>query len=198
MEPLSRTTDYFDLVKSRRIALAEWFSKELTGVREVVWEVGCGHGHFLNAYAAAHPNTLCIGIDIEKDRITRADKKKKRAKLANLHFLRADASDFLDTLPEKVIFSAVYVLFPDPWPKRRHHKNRIMQPDFIEIVSRRIKPEGRLFFRTDHKPYYECTRKYMSSEKQLILTEDNWPFDKETVFQIRSKEYNSLNAKKIL
>jgi tRNA (guanine-N7-)-methyltransferase len=198
MEPLSRTTDYFDLVKSRRIALAEWFSKELTGVSEVVWEVGCGHGHFLNAYAAAHPNTLCIGIDIEKDRITRADKKKKRAKLANLHFLRADASDFLDTLPEKVIFSAVYVLFPDPWPKRRHHKNRIMQPDFIEIVSRRIKPEGRLFFRTDHKPYYECTRKYMSSEKQLILTEDNWPFDKETVFQIRSKEYNSLNAKKIL
>jgi tRNA (guanine-N7-)-methyltransferase len=198
MEPLSRTTDYFDLVKSRRIALAAWFSKELTGVSEVVWEVGCGHGHFLNAYAAAHPNTLCIGIDIEKDRITRADKKKKRAKLANLHFLRADASDFLDTLPEKVIFSAVYVLFPDPWPKRRHHKNRIMQPDFIEIVSRRIKPEGRLFFRTDHKPYYECTRKYMSSEKQLILTEDNWPFDKETVFQIRSKEYNSLNAKKIL
>ena len=198
MEPLSRTTDYFDLVKSRRIALAEWFSRELTGVSEVVWEVGCGHGHFLNAYAAAHPNTLCIGIDIEKDRITRADKKKKRAKLANLHFLRADASDFLDTLPEKVIFSAVYVLFPDPWPKRRHHKNRIMQPDFIEIVSRRIKPEGRLFFRTDHKPYYECTRKYMSSEKQLILTEDNWPFDKETVFQIRSKEYNSLNAKKIL
>jgi len=198
MEPLSRTTDYFDLVKSRRIALAEWFSRELTGVSEVVWEVGCGHGHFLNAYAAAHPNALCIGIDIEKDRITRADKKKKRAKLANLHFLRADASDFLDTLPEKVIFSAVYVLFPDPWPKRRHHKNRIMQPDFIEIVSRRIKPEGRLFFRTDHKPYYECTRKYMSSEKQLILTEDNWPFDKETVFQIRSKEYNSLNAKKIL
>jgi tRNA (guanine-N7-)-methyltransferase len=198
MEPQSRTTDYFDLVKSRRIALAAWFSKELTGVSEVVWEVGCGHGHFLNAYAAAHPNTLCIGIDIEKDRITRADKKKKRAKLANLHFLRADASDFLDTLPEKVIFSAVYVLFPDPWPKRRHHKNRIMQPDFIEIVSRRIKPEGRLFFRTDHKPFYECTRKYMSSEKQLILTEDNWPFDKETVFQIRSKEYNSLNAKKIL
>lgn len=198
MEPLSRTTDYFDLVKSRRIALAEWFSKELTGVSEVVWEVGCGHGHFLNAYAAAHPNTLCIGIDIEKDRITRADKKKKRAKLANLHFLRADASDFLDTLPDKVIFSAVYVLFPDPWPKRRHHKNRIMQPDFIEIVSRRIKPEGRLFFRTDHKPYYECTRKYISSEKQLIVTEDNWPFDKETVFQIRSKEYNSLNAKKIL
>jgi tRNA G46 methylase TrmB len=73
-----------------------------------------------------------------------------------------------------------------------------MQPDFIEIVSRRIKPEGRLFFRTDHKPYYECTRKYISSEKQLIVTEDNWPFDKETVFQIRSKEYNSLNAKKIL
>ena len=197
METLSRTTDYFDLVKSRRLALAEWISKELIDTKEIVWEVGCGHGHFLTAYAAAHPNALCIGLDIEKDRITRADKKKNRAKLTNLHFLRADALDFIAALPEQIKFSSVYVLFPDPWPKRRHHKNRIMQPEFIEVVSKKVMLSGRMYFRTDHNPYFDSVYKNVTMEKQLNITNDPWPFDKETVFQARSKGHNSLNAIKV-
>ena len=188
------TPEYLEIVNARRVGLTNWIEDSLKGVKNIVWEVGCGHGHFLTAYAEENPDVVCVGLDIEKDRIKRANKKKSRAKLTNLHFLHADAFDFMATLPDKITFSAVYVLFPDPWPKRRHHKNRIMQPEFIEAVSKKIMPKGRLYFRTDYKPYYDAAYNFVLLEKQLKVTEDPWPFDKETVFQLRSKGYNSINA----
>ena len=80
-------------------------------------EIGAGHGHFLTAYAAAHPERTCVGLDIIAERVERANRKKNRARLDNLHFLHASAEDFLASLPENVRFADVFVLFPDPWPK---------------------------------------------------------------------------------
>jgi tRNA (guanine-N7-)-methyltransferase len=87
--------------------------------RAFVWELGCGHGHFLTAYAAAHPDQLCLGVDLSGERVARAQRKQHRAQLENLYFLRADARLFLEALPPTAKCSAIYVLFPDPWPKLR-------------------------------------------------------------------------------
>src|ERR1043166_2886469 len=96
---LPRTAAYLARIKQRREELQERFAQIFSRRSDFVLEVGCGHGHFLTAYAQAHPATLCIGIDIENDRIGRAVRKRDRAKLENLHFIHSEARLFLNTLP---------------------------------------------------------------------------------------------------
>ena len=163
---------------------------------QFVWEVGCGHGHFLTAFARAHPEQTLVGIDIDGDRVNRADRKRERAGLTNLHFVRAEARAFLDVLDRDARFSAVYVLFPDPWPKKRHHKHRLMQPEFLREIATRMAPEARLFFRTDHLPYFEHTCELLRTHPDLqVAAADSWPFEHDTVFQNRVPLYYSLVAR---
>jgi tRNA (guanine-N7-)-methyltransferase len=162
---------------------------------DFVWEVGCGHGHFLTAYAAAHPTRVCIGVDIASDRIARARKKAERARLRSLHFLRTEASLFLEAMPASVRITAVFVLFPDPWPKLRHHKHRVLQPEFLEDLAHRAAPRCRLHFRTDFEPYFREARAVAEAASAWQLVDAPWPFEFETVFQSRAAEgYHSFIA----
>jgi tRNA (guanine-N7-)-methyltransferase len=183
---------------ARRAVLRTALARILpSGGGPIIWEIGSGHGHFLTAYAAAHPQELCLGIDIVGERIERANRKRDRAKLANLHFLHAEARLFLEVLPAAATFSRIFVLFPDPWPKLRHHKHRIMQPDFLGAVAKRTGQGTRLYFRTDYAPYYEDTLTVFRQHPQWIPLEDGgeaWPFEQETVFQSRAPSYQSAIA----
>ena len=161
----------------------------------LVWEVGSGHGHFLSAYAAAHPGELCVGVDTAADRIARAVRKRDRARLANLHFVRADADDFLATLPEGSRFSAIYMLFPDPWPKRRHHKNRVMRPEFLSAAAAVAERGAGLYFRTDDEPYFcEAVAAVRNHEDWRQSGDGMLPFEEPTVFQRRAERHFTLVA----
>ena len=183
-----------ECIAKRRQALAQACSDLLREQAEFVWEIGCGHGHFLNAYAQAHADRLCIGVDITRDRIARAGRKRDRARLSNLHFLRAEARDFLAALPEGSRFSALYILFPDPWPKRRHHKNRLLSPAFLCEIAPRAAPGARLYLRTDYEPYFQAARAAFQSSSNWHPVEEPWPFEAPTVFQSRAAAYRSLVA----
>jgi tRNA (guanine-N7-)-methyltransferase len=160
-----------------------------------VWEVGCGHGHFLAAYAAAHPQCLCVGIDISSDRVTRANRKRERARLANLHFVLADADDFLAVMPRKSRFSAIYILFPDPWPKRRHHKNRILRPEFLTTAAAAAAKGTHLFFRTDHEEYFRDAGAAIRAHPEWKVADSAaLPFEEPTVFQKRAAAHFTLVA----
>lgn len=161
-----------------------------------VCEVGCGHGHFLAAFAKNHPDVFCIGVDVAKKRIERAVRKRDRARLPNLNFVLADAFEFFTGLDESVRFSAVYVLFPDPWPKRRHHKNRLLQPEFMEAVSSKTIEGARLYFRTDFRAYFDEASKLLDSHTGWRLVAEPWPFEAVTVFQARAPTFHSLVAQK--
>ncbi len=182
-----------EVVRQRREALARIFSGIFPVPGEFVWEVGCGHGHFLTAYARAHPDRICVGIDMASDRIERADRKRNRAALANLHFLQAEAADFLAALPAAQKFSAIYILFPDPWPKRRHHKNRLMTPDFLRQLAERAGEGAHLYFRTDYAPYFTSATKALQSTAWKP-SDAPWPFDTPTVFQARASSHQSFTA----
>lgn len=160
-----------------------------------VWEIGCGHGHFLTAYAEAHPEELCVGIDISTERIDRATRKRNRAKLTNLYFIQAEARLFLEALPAGVTLSDVYVLFPDPWPKLRHRKHRLLQPDFLRAVAAKAEPTARLFFRTDFEPYFKTVADSLGEAAGWGRVEEPWPFAYETVFQARAETFHSLCAR---
>jgi tRNA (guanine-N7-)-methyltransferase len=179
----------------RRDALRGALLQIIAPASQLVWEVGSGHGHFLAAYAAAHPKDCCVGVDIASDRIARADRKRERAKLPNLHFVRADADDFLAVMPETARFTAIFILFPDPWPKRRHGKNRIMKPEFLTAAAAAAERGTRLFFRTDYEPYFrEATGVVRAHADWEESDPAAWPFEEPTVFQRRAQRHFSLVA----
>ena len=162
-----------------------------------VWEIGSGHGHFLAAYARAHPEELCIGVDIASERIGRAERKRERGQIRNLHFIRADAEDFLASTPEGCRFGTIFILFPDPWPKRRHHKNRVVNGPFLGAVAAKAPRGAGLFFRTDHKPYYLEVRALLAAHPDWeIPAQQGWPFEEETVFERRAEVHFSLEARR--
>jgi tRNA (guanine-N7-)-methyltransferase len=180
---------------SRLAALrAEFAVLWQTWPAEITLEIGCGHGHFLNAYAQAHPGEHCLGLDLLADRIARAQKKARRAGLTNLAFFHAEARLLLEALPAPVRLGRIFILFPDPWPKRRHHKNRIMQPEFLQTLATRAGQGTRLCFRTDYLPYFEAARATLRDHPAWQLVEEPWPFEHETVFQSRADSYHSFLA----
>jgi tRNA (guanine-N7-)-methyltransferase len=194
VENPKRTAEHLARIEERRKYLQEWCAKTLPGHASFVLEIGCGHGHYLTAFAIAHPSDLCVGIDVELDRIERAERKQKRARLANLHFLRAEAELFLETLSPPPFAKAVFILFPDPWPKRRHHKNRLISPAFLERLAHRCLPGARLYVRTDHGPYFAAARKAIEASPEWHFSGEAWPFEKPTVFQERAAKHDSFVA----
>jgi tRNA (guanine-N7-)-methyltransferase len=161
----------------------------------IVLEIGCGHGHFLARYAEAHPDWFCLGIDIINDRLERAAKKCRRAGLKNLHFHKTEATELIECLPADILLQDVFLLFPDPWPKTRHHKKRLVRPDFLAALARRMVPGGNLYFRTDHADYFAAGREVLEQHPDWQIEADApWPFEEVTVFQLKAPEYQSLVA----
>lgn len=189
-----RSLQYEARITRRQEALSTALSVILPGKVHFTWEVGCGHGHFLTAYAHAYPEKLCIGIDIMGERITRAERKRNRSGLQNLFFIQAEARLFLDSLPAGSQISETFILFPDPWPKVRHHKHRIISRDFLRDVARKSPVASSVYFRTDYTPYFEAASKTLSESPYWNVSPEAWPFEYKTVFQDRASIYHSLVA----
>jgi tRNA (guanine-N7-)-methyltransferase len=191
----ARTRTHLAKIEQRRVELGRNLQNFLRPSETIVLEIGCGHGHFLTAYATAHPAVSCVGIDIASDRIIRAERKRIRARLGNLHFIQTDAKLFLEELPEGYPLSEVYVLFPDPWPKQRHHKNRLIQTQFLTQLAHRAGKGARLFFRTDYQPYFVDAKATLRQHVQWQIVDEPWAFEHVTVFQERAASFESLVAR---
>lgn len=164
----------------------------------ITLEIGSGHGHFLTAYAEAHPRRFCIGIDLIGDRLERSARKSTRAKLANIVWMHAEASLFLKALPVDTTLSEIFVLFSDPWPKRRHWKNRVIQAEFLSLLASKAGQGARLYFRTDHPHYFEQTNALINEHPSWTLDAGApWPFELPTVFQKRAASHQSLVASRL-
>src|SRR5690625_519849 len=182
-------------ILDRKKRLKEELSDLASLNRPITLEIGSGHGHFLAAYAAAHPDQCCIGVDRIADRIRRAIRKGERHELRNLRFIRADAMEFLETLPPEICFQRIFVLFPDPWPKKRHHKNRLLSDLFLKELADRSPPSAHLYFRTDYLPYFqEVAERLENQGRWKTLSGAEWPFEYRTVFQERAESFYSLVA----
>jgi tRNA (guanine-N7-)-methyltransferase len=187
--------EFVELIASRRASLRAELAGCVRPDAAIVWEIGCGHGHFLARYAAEFPAKDCFGVDMSSPRIVRALLKSRRAGLPNCHFIRAEAREFLHALPAGVRFEEIWVLFPDPWPKKRHHKNRVLQPEFFEAVAARSQPGTHLYFRTDHAAYFEAVAAALSGLSTWRHEPTaHWPLEHETVFQALADSYHSLVA----
>jgi tRNA (guanine-N7-)-methyltransferase len=158
-------------------------------------EIGCGHGHYLTAYAQQHPDAVCLGIDLMTRRIEKACLKRDKRHLENLHFLKAEVTELLEAWPNDLRVERFFLLFPDPWPKKRHIKNRILQPDFLDQIGKIAIPGAPLHFRTDHPGNFEWGREVISAHPDWRIEPDaEWPFENPSFFQELFGNYQSLTA----
>lgn len=118
-------------------------------------ELGCGDGSFTLQYALANPGRNIVALERLLGRITKLDRKGHRAGLKNLRLLRAEAAYVLEYLLPPGLLDAIHVYFPDPWPKKRHHKNRLISEPFPPLAKRLLREGGIVYLRTDNIEYFE-------------------------------------------
>ena len=182
---------------ARKAELVKTCSADLAGVDRILFEAGCGHGHWLTDYAEANPGIICAGIDLISWRIRKGNEKKAKRGLQNLHFYKAELSEFLGALPAAIRFDRTILLFPDPWPKAKHHRRRMVQSSFLDEVARRTDRGGEFCFRSDDRPYFDWTLEHLSEHPEWEIDEAaQWPYESETYFQGLMDEYYSVVAKR--
>jgi len=115
-------------------------------------DLGCGDGSFLCALAARFPEKDFLGIERVAARVTKT--ARKAAEIENARVLHAETSYAVRYLLPEASVEAFYLFFPDPWPKRRHHRRRLFNKDFLESVFCALKPDGVLRVATDHLDYF--------------------------------------------
>ncbi|MBI4124831.1 MAG: tRNA (guanosine(46)-N7)-methyltransferase TrmB [Deltaproteobacteria bacterium] len=122
-------------------------------------EIGCGKGKFLVARAQVNPHIRFIGIDKSIKWMRRGIRRSERQGLANLVFLKGWVLEILEKEIADASVSVFHIYFPDPWPKRRHHKRRLLQNGFFSLLRQKLKPGGLVEVATDDADYFEAIKK---------------------------------------
>ncbi|NBB96177.1 MAG: tRNA (guanosine(46)-N7)-methyltransferase TrmB [Planctomycetes bacterium] len=133
--------------------LAKAFPHQPTAPLEV--EIGVGKGTFILARAKQRPEVNLLGIEYAASYAAYAADRARRAGLENVRLLAADAETIVGQHLADASVLRVHIYFPDPWPKRRHLRRRLIQPPFIDHVRRVLPPGGQLLIVTDHRDYFE-------------------------------------------
>lgn len=118
-------------------------------------EIGAGRGDFLVGYAADNPKRNFLAVERKINYLKRGVSKARARDLDNVAFINVDIRYLLMEYVEAQSLHAVHIYFPDPWPKKRHLRRRIVQKEFIELLSEKMVPGGYLHFRTDHAHYFD-------------------------------------------
>lgn len=118
----------------------------------LVLEIGFGGGEHLVAQASAHPGQRFIGVEPFINGVASCLRHVEESGVRNVRLHQGDARDVVARLPDASL-DRVYILFPDPWPKARHHKRRLIQPDFLGELARVVKPGAEVRFATDWANY---------------------------------------------
>lgn len=135
-------------------------------------DVGSGDGTFLIALAASDPERNFLGVERLLGRVRRTSRRAARIGLCNLRVLRVESHYVVRYLLPGQSVSVMHVMFPDPWPKRRHHPKRLIQTEFLDAAQAALKPGGELRLTTDDLPYYKHMRKVF--ETHPGFAEEPW------------------------
>ena len=149
------------------LALKELFSSP----QPLEVELGCGDASFAVEWAQHHPEKNFIGVERLLGRIAKLDRKGHRAGLKNLRGVRIESSYFLQYLLPAHCAAAIHIYFPDPWPKKKHHKYRLVNPAFPALAAAALAPGGTVFLRTDDAPYFNQMIEVFDAAKQFKKTE---------------------------
>jgi len=131
-------------------------------------EIGFGVGNFLIEMAIREPDENFIGMDFYHKGIRKVITRIDRYQVPNIRIVYGDAKEKLPILFNEAELSRIYINFPDPWPKKRHHKRRLIKPAFIKNLAAELKPGGEVHIATDYEPYAIEILEFFEAE--LLLT----------------------------
>jgi len=143
------------------------FGEDVDLRQPLVVEVGFGRGEFLMDLALASPATPHIGVEYSAKRVLKMARRLARAQIRNVRLLDATGEGVVRDLLAPSSVQAFWINFPDPWPKKRHHRRRLLQPALVHGLALRLAPGGMLHVATDHEGYAESIDAALAGEPLL-------------------------------
>ena len=140
----------------------------------VILEIGCGMGETTATIAAAHPEQDFVGIEVHTPGVGSLLKEIATRELSNLRVIQHDAVEVLRDMIAPGTLAGIHIYFPDPWPKKRHHKRRLIQPPFVHELALRLAPGGYLHCATDWEEYAQQMLEVLSAEPLLANTAEGF------------------------
>lgn len=141
-----------------------------------ILEIGFGMGDALLACASTHPEIDYLGIEVHRPGIGSVLRKLDELNLNNVRIIDGDALEALRWHLPDASLDAIHVFFPDPWPKKRHHKRRLVQPEFMTLAHAKLKLGGRLHFATDWESYAQHMLEVVNATPQFRNVADTGSF----------------------
>jgi tRNA (guanine-N7-)-methyltransferase len=170
------------------IDTAEWFGREAP----VQLEIGSGMGETTALLAQAEPDVNYLAVEVYEPGLAQLMLRAETLHLTNLRLLRGDAVTVLTEHVAPESLAGVRIFFPDPWPKKKHHKRRLVQPGFVALVASRLAVGGRLHLATDWASYADQMLEVCAAEPLLRNEFDGWAprpdWRPVTKFETRARE----------
>jgi tRNA (guanine-N7-)-methyltransferase len=132
-----------------------------------ILEIGFGMGETTAAIAQAHPGTDYLAVEVHTPGVGALLRRIETLGLANVRVVQHDAVEVVERMLAPESLDGVHVFFPDPWPKKRHHKRRLLQPAFVALLASRMKPGAYLHVATDWEEYAEQVMEVLAAEAAL-------------------------------
>ncbi len=146
-----------------RLDTQTWFGR----TAPLIVEIGCGTGTATAAMAQAEPEHDLLAIEVYVPGLAQLLQRIEREAIPNIRLLRGDAVDVLEHMIAPQSLLGVRVFFPDPWPKARHHKRRLLQAPTLALIADRLQPGGVLHVATDHAEYAQFIEEVGNAEPKL-------------------------------
>ncbi len=166
-------------------------------------DLGCGDGSFLVALAEHRPDHQFIGVERLLGRCKKVARKIRRADLTNTQILRLDSKYLVEWLLPAESVWRIHLLCPDPWPKVRHHRRRIIQAPFLKALASSLSLGGEFLFMTDHEEYFESAKQTIESTGIFSIaewTEDSFYYPKtdfQNQWETEGKVMHRLRCQKV-
>ena len=148
------------------------FQKSLSN-KIIVLDIGCGEGEFIAELASRHPDKEFLGVEIKYGRIIKCLRKTKLNDLSNLKFALCDATIFIEKILPSNSLNKVFINNPDPWPKEKHEKNKLIRPSFLRSLYSKMKRKSALYIKTDSRDYFKKIKEDIKKTKFSIDTTKN-------------------------
>jgi len=143
------------------------FAPHVQDALPFVLELGFGRGEVLRALAAAAPDVAHVGVELSHRRVLKMARRLARTEERNIRLVEARAEEVVRDALDPGTVAACWINFPDPWPKKRHHRRRLLQPAFVARLAESLVPGGVLHTATDHVEYAEQIDAVLGAEGRL-------------------------------
>jgi tRNA (guanine-N7-)-methyltransferase len=143
-------------------------------LKNAILEIGSGNGDTAVNFAFNNKEKTYIACEVFLDGVIQMAGKAFEKNLKNLHFFMEDARNLMINL-ENGALSCLFIFFPDPWPKKKHNKRRILSDKFLQLAHSKLKNDGAIFMATDHSSYKEYIEEIGKTQKLFSFSKENFP-----------------------